>query len=618
MKKKILCLLLVFCLIFSIIPVSADVAEEGITVLFTHDLHSRFLPIVDSDGTSYGGYARLATLINAQRERYPNALLVDGGDFSMGSLFQTAYITDALELRLMGMMGYDATTLGNHELDYLRNGLAAMLDAAVDSGETLPAVVSGNFLPPEDDAVLKEAFRRYGIEPYTLIERGGVYFAVMGVFGYDAEDCAPAAKMQMLNPIETAKQTVADAIDECKSLYGVEPFIIALSHSGTDGNGGGEDVELANACPEIDLIISAHTHTTLKTELTVGSTVIVSAGSYGRYLGAVHFSADGKELKGYELIPVDDTVTPDPETATRIEEFKHTVESSYLDDYGFTFDHVLMNNTVPFEDKDELSATQHDSTLGSLFADAYKTAAEKALGTEIDVALTAVGIMRASLPLGDITVSDIFNAASLGVGTEGELICVYITGTDLLAAMEVDASIQPIMSVAQLFFSGVEYSYNTNRMIFNKVDSSALVRNDGTREQIEPDKLYRVATGMYVGQMLATVKERSFGLISITPRDKDGNPIALEDLENYVVRTADGAPVKEWYAIASYLEDMDGTMDSRYASPDGRKHVYASFNPIDLLKAPNLFTLAAVVIVLGVATGIFFAVRGIIIKVKKK
>ena len=105
MKKRFFCLLLVVCLIMSIFPVSADVAEEGITVLFTHDLHSRFLPVVDSDGTSYGGYARLATLINAQRERYPDALLVDGGDFSMGSLFQTAYPTSAIELRMMGKMG---------------------------------------------------------------------------------------------------------------------------------------------------------------------------------------------------------------------------------------------------------------------------------------------------------------------------------------------------------------------------------------------------------------------------------------------------------------------------------------------------------------------------------
>ena len=79
-------------------------AQEGTdaTILFTHDLHSHFLPAVDEDGGEYGGYARLMTAIRRQRAIDPNAILVDGGDFAMGTLFQTAYPTDALELRLMG------------------------------------------------------------------------------------------------------------------------------------------------------------------------------------------------------------------------------------------------------------------------------------------------------------------------------------------------------------------------------------------------------------------------------------------------------------------------------------------------------------------------------------
>ena len=70
-------------------------AEEGVeaTILFTHDLHSHFLPAVDEDGGEYGGYARLMTKIREQRQIDPNAILVDGGDFAMGSLFQTAYPT---------------------------------------------------------------------------------------------------------------------------------------------------------------------------------------------------------------------------------------------------------------------------------------------------------------------------------------------------------------------------------------------------------------------------------------------------------------------------------------------------------------------------------------------
>ena len=67
-------------------------AQEGTeaTILFTHDLHSHFLPAVDEYGGEYGGYARLMTAIRRQRAIDPNAILVDGGDFAMGSLFQTA------------------------------------------------------------------------------------------------------------------------------------------------------------------------------------------------------------------------------------------------------------------------------------------------------------------------------------------------------------------------------------------------------------------------------------------------------------------------------------------------------------------------------------------------
>ena len=141
------------------------------------------------------------------------------------------------------------------------------------------------------------------------------------------------------------------------------------------------------------------------------------------------------------------------------------------------------------------------------------------------MAITAAGVIRGSLPVGQVTVSDVFNAASLGVGTEGELIAIYVTGKDLKNAIELDASVQPLMNTAQLFMSGVEYSFNQNRMIFNKVDYAMLRRNDGTLEAIEPDKLYRVVTGMYAGQMLGNVEATSMGLLTITPREADGTPI---------------------------------------------------------------------------------------------
>ncbi len=69
--------------------------------------------------------------------------------------------------------------------------------------------------------------------------------------------------------------------------------------------------------------------------------------------------------------------------------------------------------------------------------------------------------------------SDVFNVSSLGIGPDKvsgyPLISVYLTGKELKTAAEVDASIAPIMSVAQLYMSGVNYTFNPKRLIFNKV-----------------------------------------------------------------------------------------------------------------------------------------------------
>ena len=624
MKRTLKYLFAVVCLsLFLCWNSFASAPVTQVTVLFTHDLHSHFLPALDENGAEYGGYARLKTVIDQQRAAHPDAVLVDGGDFSMGSLFQTAYTTSALELRMMGQLGYDATTFGNHEFDYLPSGLTAMLNAAVDSGDALPALTDANYLPPlpgeagygETAQEVWDALERYGVEQeYILLERGGVYYAIFGITGVDSHKCAPNSGMVLQDPAQTAQRVVDEARAYCWDTYGVQPLVICLSHSGTS-EGKGEDYALAEQVTGIDLIVSGHTHTTLKEPIRVKDTWIVSAGEYGKYLGVVtmDYKPNGENLlTDYELIPIDDSVEADPRISALVEEYKGKVEQDYLSRYGMTFDQVLIQNPYVFDTVDEVYATQHESTLGNLFSDAYKWAAEQADGVPVDIALTAAGVIRESLPVGAVTVSDVFNAASLGVGTEGELVSVYITGRDLKNVLEVDATVQPLMGAAQLFCSGVEYSFNTNRMFFNKVDAACLRRADGTLEEIQEDRLYRLVTGMYCGEMLGAVESTSFGLLTVTPRDAEGNVLDLEDLSRYVVRDANGNPVKEWYAIASYLEGMEGEMDEQYSRPDGRKVVYSSLNPVDLLRNANQFTailIAVVLLLAALLTGVYRLVR---------
>ena len=121
-------LLAVLCVLPASAVAEGCTQETNVTtILFTHDLHSHFLPQPTAEGGESGGYARLKTAIDGERAMNPAALLVDGGDFSIGSLIQTLYTTQAAELRTMGALGYDAVTIGNHEFDHKGIGFGVNL-----------------------------------------------------------------------------------------------------------------------------------------------------------------------------------------------------------------------------------------------------------------------------------------------------------------------------------------------------------------------------------------------------------------------------------------------------------------------------------------------------------
>ena len=161
-------------------PASAR-EEEGktATILFTHDMHSHLLPAEKEYGGEYGGFARLMTVLEQERAQAAASgyacITVDGGDFSMGTLFQTIYTTRATELRSLGALGYDAATFGNHEYEYRAAGLAKMLRAAAESGDPLPALVQANYVTPKDpeaDAEVVEAMLLPVFLPFNLAKGG--------------------------------------------------------------------------------------------------------------------------------------------------------------------------------------------------------------------------------------------------------------------------------------------------------------------------------------------------------------------------------------------------------------------------------------------------------------
>ena len=125
--------------------VNASEEPKHLDILFTHDLHSHlnsFQMIVDGTQQETGGFARLKTLINEHEKENTDTLILDGGDFSMGTLIQTVYDTEAAELRMLGYLGCDVTTLGNHEFDYGSDGLADMLNAAASLSGLFTSLIS--------------------------------------------------------------------------------------------------------------------------------------------------------------------------------------------------------------------------------------------------------------------------------------------------------------------------------------------------------------------------------------------------------------------------------------------------------------------------------------------
>ena len=345
MKRPVI-VLLALILLLSCSSLAAGAPEDPVTILFTHDTHSHFLPSPEAGGGQSGGYTRLYTLLERQRAAAPGPVItLDGGDFSMGTLFQTVYTTEAAELRMLGAMGYDVTTFGNHEYDFRAQGLADMLNAAVDSGGPLPAIVQGNYRPltarnADPDAEISDetlaasaaaqaALDRYGVTDYVVIERGGVRFAVFGLLGQDADACAPMSGMAF-EPIADAAQRIVDDIEQNADA----DYVICLSHSGTSSDPGkSEDQLLARAVDGIDVIISGHTHTTLAEPITENGALIVSAGEYTQNLGVLTLSknASGEAvLENYQLIPVDETVPDDPDMLELTAAFKQAVQTSIL------------------------------------------------------------------------------------------------------------------------------------------------------------------------------------------------------------------------------------------------------------------------------------------------
>ena len=623
-----LCIVLSMILTEPIVSLAAEKKSEDITILFTHDMHSHLEK-----------FPKLKTIVDETRAEKDNVYLFDAGDFAMGTPYQTVFKEEASELYMMGYAVYDVTTLGNHEFDLRSKGLAAMLNRAASYEEKLPQMVNSNIdwdktlgeeALREDGENLKAALERYGSKEYTVIEKEDTSIAVFGIFGKNSASYAPESGTYFKDPVESAKEVVKKIQDN----EDVD-MIVCVSHSGTNPNPEkSEDEILAKEVYGIDMIVSGHSHTELSEPIIHNDTIVASQGQYNNNIGKITFSKKGDkfEMSDYELIPLNDSIEDDEEALALLERFKNSADEKYFSKFDLGWDEVLCVNDIEFTSIDDFAQDHGDDKLGSIMADALRYGVMDAEGDdyeEVSVTVAPAGCIRGGIPTGEVTTEDAFNALSIGTGRDNTagypLVSVYLTGAEIKLCAEIDASISDLMGPARLYFSGLNYNYSSNRMFLNRAYDIMHVKYDEdynilSTEEFEDNKLYRCVADLYSAQMLGTVEGLSKGLLSLTPKDKDGNPV--EDFEEQIIYNKDGNELKEWYALAAYMQkfEKDGVPEIYSSDNDDniRKYVVDEGGLWMFIKKPNKFMMMATGIVVALILLIALIVVLIVKRRKKK
>jgi 5'-nucleotidase len=587
------------------LPGVLSAASEGkktFTILHTNDMHSSFIgmgpaadytPFKINDDTTRGGYARLAALIAKRKEARKDqgpVLVLDAGDYSMGTAFGAATRETGGELQLMSRMGYDATTFGNHEFDLGPDGLGKSIGVAAKAGR-VPAVLASNTGFAQQDATLADLQRlaKAGvIRRYLVIERGGIRFGIFGVLGKEAQFyTSGAGAVTFTDAIETAREMVTLLRDTEKV-----DVVIGLSHGGVQkGKDGrfseGDDVSLAKAVPGIDVVIGGHSHTELQEAIIVnGRTPVVQTGKYGENLGELVVTMDGSKLtvESYRLYPIDDTFAGDRAIADEIDKLKKSVTGVVFASRGYSVDQPLA--VAPRDLPNTFTDIAASTPLANLITDSFREA------TKADIGFSANGLMRAGLTRGKSgvqTVYDVFAVAPLGAGvvdtTAGSaLVTGYFTGLELKNLLEfllVDNPAHPGEYFPRT--SGMRFRYDQSRPKFDVVTAIEIGDLDRGYRAIDisgkDERLYSLTCPLMLGMIVMAIPKYTKGKLALVPKDKKGQPLKskVESLDDPRDSTPDLLPpkgmldkrsvatggkkkaareIKEWQAIMDHLRSL--------------------------------------------------------------
>lgn len=427
------------------VPVAAADLPEGLTdlegklvVIHTNDTHGRDLE---------GAYttAAVAQLKQDLTAAGADVLLLSAGDASQGTpLVNLSMGSTAIDF--MNLAGYDAMATGNHEFDWGLDNLKGLAQNA-----DFPILAANLTYTESGELVFDDSI--------VFTTDSGLK---VGVFGLATPETATKAHPDKVKGVSfAAGQELYDVAQQQVDKLNAEgcDYIIALSHLGDSAESApNRSVDLLDHVTGIDLMVDGHSHTTLpEGDTSHGDTLRVSTGEYLNNIGVVVYDA-ASDTETARLLSsttegdqtVLDYTGSDPDVLAAIEAVNAEVEQELGKVFAKT--EVLLNG-----ERDPGVRTE-ETNLGNFAADAILWSARQALGEDkVDLALTNGGGIRASIPVGDISMKTMKTVFPFG----NEVATVTVTGAELLEALEAATFCTPTAVGAFPQVSGVQFTIDT-------------------------------------------------------------------------------------------------------------------------------------------------------------
>lgn len=418
MKKRLLFVAVLVLCLFGVSAKSAQVGDKAtVQILATSDLHGWFEPwdfATDSPSTR-GSLTYLATLIKQHREENPNVILVDAGDSVQANYVE--YFIDSKKnpmVTAMNALDYDIWTWGNHEYNFdvdRRKGLIKQSDAKILSGNVYNKKNGKRYLPAT-----------------AVVKRGGIKIGFVGfttpLIESFEEGKDSLATVDVHNPLDEVQEAIAELKKKKVDA------IVGVMHMGLDEENnvkGSSVTDIAEACPDFDVIIAGHAHRQVDSK-TVNGVLLMEPYYYARVLGVIDLEFEKTE-KGWKVVGKSSTNEPcgnveDPEMVALMEPFKEELRAYVNTPIG-----TLTGPSLHGED--EIKGISNVYTQGTGIINLLGNAGMYYSGAQCTILCT--DYENAGFGPGSISIKDISSAYSF---SGGEISVYEMTGAQLKKLLE--------------------------------------------------------------------------------------------------------------------------------------------------------------------------------------